>query len=346
MAEARGRRITGALKCLGSGKQLALGAPECLTRLFDLFIAIIDQGQQLLRAIAHGKNIVHGGTPLTQQTLEVGIPLTHASELARIEGDAIAIGTKLVRAILKGDTGIRKRIGNIAQFAIDGSHAGKLCHGAVHGIERSPFGGKRCMGIVSRGNQYLGMFGARQQFLEFLILARFGVDLADALERKARLLDATPLRTRGLFDTSNLLGGSPRSLKAGTVRIQRLECQAPCPCIDHRNVMRRIEQALVLVLAAQIHHHTTALRKLAHTGDAAVNLHAAAALGRKAALHGEPLRVVRPVEQPRLDARQRLALAHRRRIRALAQNKLEGREQRGLAGAGLAGQDSQTGTRH
>ena len=195
MAEARGRRIACALKCLGSGKQLALGAPECLTRLFDLLIAIIDQGQQLLRAIAHGKNIVHGGTPLTQQALEVGISLTHACELARVEGDAIAIGTKLVRAILKGDTGIRKRIGNVAKFAIDGSHSGKFCHGAVHGVERSPFGGKRCMGIVSCGNQYLGMFGARQQFLEFLILARFGVDLADALERKARFLDATPPRT-------------------------------------------------------------------------------------------------------------------------------------------------------
>ena len=102
----------------------------------------------------------------------------------------------------------------------------------------------------------------------------------------------------------------------------------------------------MLVLAAQIHHHADALRKLAHTGDAAVNLHAAAALGRKAALDGKTLRVVRPVEESCLDARERLALAHRRRIRALAQNKFEGREQRGLAGTGLAGQDSQAGTRH
>ena len=102
----------------------------------------------------------------------------------------------------------------------------------------------------------------------------------------------------------------------------------------------------MLVLAAQIHHHAGALRKLAHTGDAPVNLHAAAALGRKAALHGKTLRVVRPVEESCLDARERLALAHRRRIRALAQNKFEGREQRGLAGTGLAGQDSQAGTRH
>ena len=241
MTEARGRRIASALKRLGGSKQFALRRAKRFTRLFDLFIAIIDQGQQLLRAIAHGKDIVHGGTPLTQQALEVGIPLTHACELARVEGDAIAIGTKLVRAILKGDTGIRKCIGNVTQFAIDGSHTGKFCHGAVHGIERSPLGGKRCMGIVSRGNQYLGMFGARQQFLEFLILARLGVDLADALEGKARLLDAAPLRTRGLFDTSNLLGGSARCLKAGAVRIQRLERRASRPRIDHRNVMHRIE---------------------------------------------------------------------------------------------------------
>ena len=202
------------------------------------------------------------------------------------------------------------------------------------------------MGIVSCGNQYLGMFGARQQFLEFLILARLGVDLADALEGKARLLDAAPLRTRGLFDTSNLLGSRARGFKASTVVLERLERRTPRPRIDHRNVMRRIEQALVLVLATQIHHHANTLRKLAHTGNAAVNLHAAATLGRKAALDREAFRVVRPVKQARLDARQRLALAHRRRIRALAQNKLEGREQRGLAGTGLAGQDSQAGTRH
>ena len=339
MTEARGRRIASALKRLGGSKQFALRRAKRFTRLFDLFVAIINQGQQLLRAIAHGKNIVHSGTPLTQQTLEVGIPLTHASELARVEGDAIAIGTKLVRAILKGDTGIRKCIGDVTQLAIDGSHTGKLCHGAVHGIERSPFGGKRCMGIVSRGNQYLGMFGARQQFLEFLILARPGLDLSNAFQGEARLLDATPLRTRGLLDATDLLGSRARGFKASTVVLERLECRAPSPGINHGNMVRRVEQALMLMLSAQIHHHANALRKLAHTGDAAVNLHAAAALGRKAALNREALRVVRAVKQACLDARQRLALAHRRRIRTLAQNKLEGREQRGLTGAGFSSQN-------
>ena len=195
------------------------------------------------------------------------------------------------------------------------------------------------MGIVSCGNQNLGMFGARQQFLEFLILARLGVDRADALEGKASLLDTAPLRTRGFLHTAKLLGGVTRSLKTGAILLERLMRCASSPGIDHGNMMRRIEQALVLVLTAKIHHDADALRKLTHAGDAAVNFYATAAFGRKATLYGEPLRVVRTVEQARLDARQRLALAHRRRIRALAQNKLEGREQRGLAGAGLAGQN-------
>ena len=76
-----------------------------------------------MRAITHGKDIIHSGPPLTQQAPKIGIALAHASELTRVKRNAIAIGTKLVGTILKRDTGIRKRIGNVAQLAIDGSHA-------------------------------------------------------------------------------------------------------------------------------------------------------------------------------------------------------------------------------
>lgn len=193
------------------------------------------------------------------------------------------------------------------------------------------------MGIVSCGNQYLGMFGARQQFLEFLILARLGVDLADALEGKASLLDTAPLRTRGFLHTAKLLGGVTRSLKTGAILLERLKRCAPSPGINHGNMMRRIEKALVLMLAAQIHHHADALGKLAHAGDAAIDPDATAAFGRKAALHGETLRVVRAIEQARLDAGKLLSLAHRRRICTLAQYELERRKQSGLTGTSLAG---------
>ncbi len=326
MTKTRGRRIACTLKRLGGGEQFTLRRAKRFASLLDLLITIVYQRQQLLRAIAHGKYIVHGGTPLTQQTLEVGIPFAHTSQLARVKRNAIAISTQLVGAILKRNAGIRKGIGDVAQLAINSCHARQLCHGAIHGIKRSPFGSKRCMGIVGRGHQNLGMLGARQLLLELLILTRLGIDLGDALQGEARLLDATPLRTRGLFNATDLFSSRTRRLEADTVLFQRLECRAPSPGIDHGNMVRRIEQALMLVLTAQVHHHADALRKLAHAGDAAVYFYAAAALGRKAALYGKALRVVRSVEQARLDAGKRLALAHRRRIRALAQNELERRE--------------------
>ena len=101
VTKTRGRRIACTLKRLGSGKQLVLGAPECLTRLLDLLIAIIDQRQKFLRAIAHGKHVIHGGTPLPQKSLKVGIPLAHASELTRVKRNTIAIGAQLVGAVLE-----------------------------------------------------------------------------------------------------------------------------------------------------------------------------------------------------------------------------------------------------
>ena len=168
------------------------------------------------------------------------------------------------------------------------------------------------MGLVCRRNQHFGMLRARQQLLELLVLARLGVDLGDALEGKTCLLDTTPLRARGFLNTAKLLRGRARRLKAGAVTVKCLERRTARPCIHHGNMVRRIKQALMFMLTAKVHHHTHALRKLTHAGDAAVNFYPAAALGRKAALHREAFRVVRTVEQTRLDARQRLALAHRR----------------------------------
>ena len=101
MTKTRGCRIACALKRLGGGEQFALRSTKCLARLLDLLIAIIYQRQQLLRTVTHGKYIVHGGTPLPQKSLKVGIPLAHASELARVKRNAIAISTQLVGAILE-----------------------------------------------------------------------------------------------------------------------------------------------------------------------------------------------------------------------------------------------------
>ena len=115
------------------------------------------------------------------------------------------------------------------------------------------------MGLVSSRYQHLGMLRARQQLLELLVLTWLGVNLGDTLQGEARLLDTTPLRTRRLLDATDLLGSCTRRLEAGTIAVERLERRATSPGINHGNMMCRIEQALMFMLAAQIHHHADAL---------------------------------------------------------------------------------------
>ena len=101
MTKTRSGGVARTLEYLGGSKELAFGAPERLARLPNLLVTIVHKRQQLPRTVTHGKNVVHGGTPLTQQALEVGIPLAHASELTRVKRNAIAISPQLIGAILE-----------------------------------------------------------------------------------------------------------------------------------------------------------------------------------------------------------------------------------------------------
>ena len=69
VTKTRGCRIARTLERLGGGEQFMLRRAKRFARLLDLFIAIVYQRQQLLRATAHGKHVVHGRTPLPQKSL-------------------------------------------------------------------------------------------------------------------------------------------------------------------------------------------------------------------------------------------------------------------------------------
>ena len=101
MTKARGSRVARTLERLSGSKKLALSRTKRLARLPDLLVTIVYQRQQLLRTVAHGKDIVHGGAPLAQQALEVGIAFAHMSELTRVKRYAIAISTQLIGAIFE-----------------------------------------------------------------------------------------------------------------------------------------------------------------------------------------------------------------------------------------------------
>ena len=103
------------------------------------------------------------------------------------------------------------------------------------------------------------------------------------------------------------------------------------------------EQALVLMLAAQVDRRADARREFADRGHGTVNLHAAAPGHLHATTHDTPVGIAVPEVEATLHRERIGTLAHRARIRALAHQELDGREQSGLARAGLAGEHRETG---
>ena len=99
----------------------------------------------------------------------------------------------------------------------------------------------------------------------------------------------------------------------------------------------------MLVLPAEVDRPANAGRQLAHGAHATVNLHAAAAVGRDAPAHHAAIGVSPALEETALDLEGVCPLAHRACVRALSYQKLDGREERRLAGARLAREHRKTG---
>ena len=93
------------------------------------------------------------------------------------------------------------------------------------------------------------------------------------------------------------------------------------------------------MLAAQIDLGPHGLRQLFDRGHLAVDGNAAAAVGANAAAHDAALYIVGPHEEASLDLKRSRPLAHGARIGALADQQLDGRQQRGLSRARLARQN-------
>ena len=105
------------------------------------------------------------------------------------------------------------------------------------------------------------------------------------------------------------------------------------------------EQALVLVLAAEVHRRAHAPGELAHARHVPVHVHAAAAVRAHAPAHHGAVLVVARKEEPALDLERGRPLADHARVGALAHEELDRREQRGLSRARLAGEDVQSRSR-
>ena len=187
------------------------------------------------------------------------------------------------------------------------------------------------------------MLGPRQGLLELLELPLLWVDLVDAPELEGRLLEALGTRLRKLMHARKLLGGIAGLPQRRSVALQSRRRRLSGPGVEHRGVRRHGEQALVLVLAAEVDRGTHLPGQLAHARHAAVNLHAAAATRLHAPAHHVAFIVIRAQVDAPLHKQVVVALADGARVGALAYQELQGTEQGRLTGARLTRQHREAG---
>ena len=254
---------------------------------------------------------------MAQQPLERRKALLRLRELRGIEIDRVSITPKLRRSVLKRDGGTREFVGELGELGIDAAHARKLRDRRIQCIERTALTGERLGGLVRTARKSLGMLKPRQALLKLLILTGLGINVANTLVGKAGLLKATPLRTARLLDarelSSRLLGGG----EGRAIRLERGGDARARPRVDHIDVGRCVEQALVLMLAAQVDQRADPLGKLSNARHSTIHASAGATVGAHAALGHKALLVMRPREQAALDQGALAPLAHRGGIRAL-----------------------------
>ena len=126
------------------------------------------------------------------------------------------------------------------------------------------------------------MLGARQLGGELVVFAFLWIDRVDLAEREASLVQT---RSRSLARRADAVELRRRILRLGErllIRAERGSDIGSRPCIQHAQMLRRLHQALMLVLTAQIDHGRDGARQLPHARHAAVEGDARAAVRRHA----------------------------------------------------------------
>ena len=168
----------------------------------------------------------------------------------------------------------------------------------------------------------LGVLRTRQGFFEFLELTLLGIHLIDALERKSRLLETRALRPSRRRDPVKLIFSRASALQRFAIPLKCCGHRSTRPSVNHLDMRRGIEQPLMLMLAAEVDRRADRLRKLAHASQMPIEAHPAPTVCANPARCANALNVMRIAKNPPLDDGALSTLAHERRIRALAHQKL------------------------
>ncbi len=188
-------------------------------------------------------------------------------------------------------------------------------------------------------HQKLGVFQLGQALHQLLVFARLGVGLLYLLQGEARAVQFHGIGLVKRLQAIELCLGFLRSGKRRTVLLMRLGNVALAPFVQQRALVRRGKQALMLVLAAQIHALPHRLRKLLQRGQRTVDRGARTTLGGDTAGGHHAVFVGAFQEEAAFHLQFRRALAHQAGFRALADEQLQRVQQRRFARARFARDD-------
>lgn len=199
-------------------------------------------------------------------------------ELGGVVVHLVAVTAQVGGGILHDDGGIGKGVGELGELGVHAPHTLQVEDGTVQRIERTTLARDGFLGVVGGSGQRFRVLGTGKGLLELLELTELGIHLAHALHDEPGLLNARSLGTRRRLDARELGGRGTGIMQRGSIRLECGRDGRGAPGIHHVNVALGIEQALVLVLAAEVDERPHAVGELAHAGDRAVDLHPAAAV--------------------------------------------------------------------
>ena len=305
--------------------------------------AVARSGNHLAGALAALQDVRHARAVGAHEALELCHALLQTLELLGVKVQAARVAAQLrgdvldvYERALEGARPLSER-GVVARRVLERAHgvAQRVTGTALAGYELA-----RPCGSLHEG---LAVLHARELGLELLELALARVNLVYAPQHEGGLVEPLPRGAAHLAHALELCRRLPRGVERHLVDLQGLGRSGADPRVEHVDVRLDGEQALVLVLAAEVDGGPHARRELAHARHAPVKLHAPAAVGAHAPAHDRSVFVVAAQEETSLHLEGVRALAHHSGVRALPHQQLDGGEQRRLARARLSREHGEAG---
>ena len=322
-----------------------LAAPYLLGGTALQLAAVARGGHDLARLVAATEHVSHARPVRPAQPLERGEARLKPVELLWVKVHLVRVVAKLGGHVPDVDQRALERLRPAGQPPVIARRVLERAHRLAERVAGTVVPGEKLAGARGGGHEGLTVLDARKLRLELLELSLARVDLVDAAQHEGGLVEPLARGASQLPHALQLGGRLVGIHERGAIGLQRVDRRGADPGVEQLHMGLDGEQALMLVLAAEVDRGTHALRELADARHVAVQLNAAASVGAHAAAHHGAVLVVPGKKQPPLDLERRCALAHHTGVGALAHQQLDRGEQRRLAGAGLARQHGEPGRR-